>query len=365
QIAQRWTEFLDLFVAKRIPEIPPVARALVPGTIEGVFGGPLEFDDDRLADAASYEEALEQFREDPRYTLLMEAGYGLPDNPGVAEPTFEIESDEWPVPGVEATTLYLQPEGLLGPDEPTAADDDDGAMVTYAQDPGQADQVTLPGDAVGDAFAALPPYEWNQPEEGSLASWTTEPLEEDTTLVGPSRADLWLASTAEDTDVEVTITEVREDGTEFLVQSGWQRASARALDEERSDELHAVPTFQAGDNAQLTPGELVEVSVQIFPATHVFRAGSSIRITVDSPGGNRPRWEFDTLEQDGETNTIALSADHPSRLTLGILPGVDAPADLPVCPSLRAQPCRTLEPVENELADEGDPSQTEDPADAA
>ena len=46
QISQRWTEFLELFVAKRVPEMPPIARALIPGTIEGVFGGPLSFEPD-------------------------------------------------------------------------------------------------------------------------------------------------------------------------------------------------------------------------------------------------------------------------------------------------------------------------------
>jgi predicted acyl esterase len=347
QISQRWTEFLDLFVAKRIPEIPAAVRAFVPGALEGVFGGPLEFGPDRFADARSYEEALAEFREDPRVTLLMEAGAGDPDNPGTPIPTFEIPLDAWPAADAEPTTWYLQPDGGLSPDEPTAADGDDGARVAYEQDPTQADVVTLPGDAVDKAFAALPPYAWEQPDQGRIASWMTEPLSEDRTLLGSSRLDLWLASTAEDTDLEVTITEVRGDGTEFLVQSGWQRASLRALDQDQSTDIRPVPTFAEDEREPLVPGELTEVSVEVFPVAHVFRAGSSIRVSIDSPGGNRPRWELVTIETAGETNTVALSADHPSRITMP-LAAVPAPPAAPPCPSLRGQPCRSFEPVENQ-----------------
>jgi predicted acyl esterase len=353
QISQRWTEFLDLFVAKRIPEIPPVARALIPGAINPTFGGPLAFGPDRLADADSYEDALEQFREDPRFTLLMEAGATDPTNPGLAEPTFAIPLDTWPAPEAEPTTWYLQPGGVLDTVEPSVSDEDEGALVSYDQDPGQADEVTLPGDSVNAAFEALPPYQWNQPDEGSLLAWTTEPLDEDITLVGTSRADLWVASTATDTDLEVTITEVRADGTEFLVQTGWQRASMRALDDELSTDIRPVPTFDAEDQEALEPGELTEVSVEIFPVAHVFRAGSSIRMTVDSPGDSRARWKFQTIESDGATNTVATSAEHPSRITMPFM-AVDAPPEFPACPSLRGQPCRQLEPVENTPAEDSD-----------
>lgn len=349
EFSQRWTEFLDLFVAKRIPEIPPIARALVPGTLEGVFGGPLEYDEDRFADADSYEDALARFREDPRITVMLEAGAGSEGNPGVAEPTFEIGLDEWPAPDAEPTTWWFQPDGRLDTEEPSVADDDDGARVSYGQDPAQADEVTLPGDAVDAAFEALPPYEWEQPDEGSLLAWTTEPLDDDTMLLGTSRVDLWLESTAEDTDLEVTVTEVRADGTEFLVQSGWQRASMRALDDDLSTDIRPVPTFQEDDIEPLVPGELTEVSVEVFPVAHVFRAGSSIRITIDSPGANRARWKFQTIEEAGAVNTIVTSAGHPSRITMPFM-AVDAPAGAPACPSLRAQPCRPVTPVENQPA---------------
>jgi hypothetical protein len=68
-----------------------------------------------------------------------------------------------------------------------------------------------------------------------------------------------------------------------------------------------------------------------------------LRITVEAPGGNRPFWTFDSLPASGTvTNDIAHSVGHPSKVVLPVIPGIDVPAALPPCPSLRGQPCRTL-----------------------
>ena len=97
----------------------------------------------------------------------------------------------------------------------------------------------------------------------------------------------------------------------------------------------------------LPDGEFVEVSVDIFPFAHLFRAGSRLRLSIDSPGGNRARWAFDTVDAASESNLIADSADYPSSLTLAVVDGVQVPRALPACGTLRAQPCRPYEPVTN------------------
>jgi predicted acyl esterase len=158
-------------------------------------------------------------------------------------------------------------------------------------------------------------------------------------VVGSGSVDLWLRSSAEDTDLEVTISEVRPDGEEMYVQSGWLRASRRALDEGASTATRPVHTFEEADAQPLPPGELVPVRVELFPMGHAFRAGSRIRISVDAPGGSRPLWAFDTIAA-GEVNEIAHDADHPSRVVLPVVGGVAVPASLPACGAVRGQPCR-------------------------
>jgi predicted acyl esterase len=137
----------------------------------------------------------------------------------------------------------------------------------------------------------------------------------------------------------VTLTEVRPDGTEVLVQSGWLRASHRALDETASTALHPVQTHLEADAAPLPAGESVPVRVDIYPFAHPFRVGSQLRVTIDAPGGNRQIWHWDTIS-NGETVTIAHDTEHPSRIVLPTLTGIDIPDAYPPCGSLRGQPCR-------------------------
>ena len=125
----------------------------------------------------------------------------------------------------------------------------------------------------------------------------------------------------------------------MYVQSGWLRASHRALDPAETTELRPVHTHRENDAAPLPEGEFTLVRVEILPFAHAFRAGSRIRLTVDAPGGNRPVWEFETIA-NGEQVTIAHDAAFPSALVLPVVGGIDVPAGFPDCASLRGQPCR-------------------------
>ena len=144
----------------------------------------------------------------------------------------------------------------------------------------------------------------------------------------------------------MTITEVRPDGEEVYVQSGWLRASHRALDEAASTELRPVHTHLESDAEPLPAGELTAVRVEVFPFAHPFRRGSRLRVTIDAPGGNRPVWAFESVS-DGETVTVGHGGATPSRLVLAEVADVDVPDAAPACGSLRSQPCRTYVPAAN------------------
>jgi uncharacterized protein len=136
----------------------------------------------------------------------------------------------------------------------------------------------------------------------------------------------------------VTITEVRPDRQETYVARGWLRASQRKLDPELSTVTRPYQTQQQSDVQLLTPLSPVLARVEVFPFDHVFRAGSAIRMIVDTPsqtGG----WNF-LLRPTAAQNTILHDRDHPSRLVLGVLRGHRARASLPACNTLLNQPCR-------------------------
>ncbi|MCB0959954.1 MAG: hypothetical protein KDB04_10585, partial [Acidimicrobiales bacterium] len=134
--------------------------------------------------------------------------------------------------------------------------------------------------------------------------------------------------------------EVRPDGKEVLVQSGWMRTSVRALDPARSTELQPLPTMLEADAAPLPAGEFSPVRIEIYPFAHVFRAGSQLRLIVTAPGGDRIAWAFDSLPGT-PTNEVARSVGRPSSVALPVVPGITPPAALPAC-HLRGQPCRDV-----------------------
>lgn len=159
--------------------------------------------------------------------------------------------------------------------------------------------------------------------------------------IGTGSVDLWVRTPALDTDLEVTLSEVRPNGREVYVQSGWLRASHRALDTARSTPVSPVHTDLEADVRPLPAGRYTKVRIELFPFAQAFRAGSRLRLTVDAPGGARPLWAFDTIA-DGERVSVAADAVRRSRLVLSVVPGVRVPATAPACASLRSQPCRSF-----------------------
>jgi predicted acyl esterase len=148
-----------------------------------------------------------------------------------------------------------------------------------------------------------------------------------------------MASTAVDTDLQVTLTEVRPDGQEEYVQAGWLRASHRELDPKQSTPTRPYQTHQEADQQFLTPATPTPMRIEIFPFGHVFRAGSRIKVWIEGPKFLPELWGFAALPVPA-ANLIYHDAAHPSSLALPILPGVSAPLPLPDCGTVIRQPCR-------------------------
>ena len=81
--------------------------------------------------------------------------------------------------------------------------------------------------------------------------------------------------------------------------------------------------------------------VPIYPSAYTFRAGSRIRITIQAPGGDRPVWEFQTIDDGLHTDTLSRTLVMPSKLMLPVVPGQTVGGPLPACGAPRGQPCRT------------------------
>jgi uncharacterized protein len=123
---------------------------------------------------------------------------------------------------------------------------------------------------------------------GEGVTFTTGPLERETEITGPSALKLFVSSESADADIFAILRVLAPDGSEVTFQGaidphtpvgqGWLRASHRKLDPELSEEYRPYHTH---DEAQpLTPGEVVELDVEILPTSLVMPAGYRIALTV-------------------------------------------------------------------------------------
>ncbi|HKY16476.1 MAG TPA: CocE/NonD family hydrolase, partial [Microthrixaceae bacterium] len=214
QVLVEWDSFLDMYLADEITPINPLIKTFAPELLSEVFGTGVPFPDQRWT-GMNADEAREAYEAEDSVRIIFENGAG--DVPGAPVGRYEARYPSWPIPDTTATSWYLGPDGTLGDEAPSA---DEGA-VEFDFDAALAEKVTLPGDDVDTAFEALPPYQWAHDEPGDAAVFVSEAFTRETTMVGTANADLWVRTEVDDVPLSVTLSEVRADGDETYVQSGW------------------------------------------------------------------------------------------------------------------------------------------------
>jgi uncharacterized protein len=123
---------------------------------------------------------------------------------------------------------------------------------------------------------------------GDGVTFSTSRLERETEITGPLAAKLFVASSTRDADLFLVIQVFDPASQEVVFQGaqdphtpvaqGWLRASRRKLDPERSlpyRPYHTHDTIQP-----LTPGEVYELDVEIWPTCVVVPAGYRIALTI-------------------------------------------------------------------------------------
>lgn len=271
----------------------------------------------------------------PHHQLWFETGAATYD------PRFVV-SGRTAAPRTTTQRLYLGPGGTLRASRPAGGSGSDGATAYLTP------SVSAP--VVSEALVVDPAsyaggLTWQTVPVDPLgsAAFTTAPLTRDLVAAGSASLDLWVRSSVPDADVQVTITEVRPDGQEQYVQRGWLRLSHRALDRARSTATRPVHPFTAAAQRDLPSGTPVLARVEVLPFAQAFRAGSRLRVRLDTPSATG-LWAFAPNDLPaGLTPPSRLEvlhdARHPSALVLGRL-AVDAPGRVPACGSVVSQPCR-------------------------
>ena len=329
------SEFLDLYVGRRAPKVSDGVRGFAPVLWSVITGiGGLSVPPDRFP-GMTYDQARAAYEAEPPVQILWETGNAEGFAPGALMPRGESRFNAWPIENTAAKVWYLRKHGKLDSRPATT----EQAADEYRPDPTVRPRKNFDG---GNIWAATPTYNWTPVVGGASLSYATKPLPRTVTMAGTGSVDLWISSTATDSDVQVTLTEVLPDGQERYVQNGWLKLSHRKLDRDRSTKLNPFHSDEADDLRPLTPGKFTTARIALFPFAHQFRAGSRIRLTIQAPGGDRPEWTFGTLATDGQvTNRVAHDNHRASRIVLPVISnGPDLGVRTAPCPSIRSQPCR-------------------------
>ena len=345
-ILTEWKTFLDFYVAKEIPSWPTFTKQLVPVFFQTSFDAPLELPPTRFDDASSFEEALSQYEAELPLRVIWETGAHEDYPAGAPVGRFETFHEAWPLPETQPLNLYFHPDGSLQPTEPTAEQSAEHEASFFYHDPEAATRVILPR---GDIAALTPNWTYEPLRQDQAIAFISDPLTSDHVMLGHGSVDVWMQSSEIDADLEVHLTEVRPDDSEMWVQAGWLRASYRGLREDASV-LRPIKTHREEDYALLPEGEWTLVRIELMPFGHIFRTGSRIRISIDTPGDTAAEWYFILLDQPSTArHAFAHSQQYPSRVVLPLIPTIEVPTPLADCNTLRGQPCRPYVPVDNLL----------------
>ncbi|HYS76763.1 MAG TPA: CocE/NonD family hydrolase, partial [Burkholderiales bacterium] len=255
-------------------------------------------------------------REPPVKLLIRKGGHG----------NYEWrEENEWPLARTRWTKFYLEPRasGRGGETE--------GSLVTDA--PKKAGSIAC--SASGMTKAGVASASWTStvlagalPQLG--VSFETGPLAEDTEVTGPVALVLWIASTTEDMDIFATLRNIDLDGKDVFEQGqqgqpvpvakGWLRASHRRQDPALS--LPYRPYHAHLEREWLTADEPVQVEVEIWPTSMVFRKGHRIRLDIQPRDGvgSAPYTHY-CADYNTGTNVIHTGGNRASYLLLPVIPG--------------------------------------------
>jgi len=180
-------------------------------------------------------------------------------------------ADAWPLPETEWQRFYLhsnggantaQGDGVLGRHEPGAEPND---LFVY--------NPLRPVPTVGGRFlplAGLVPGPVDQSHierRPDILCYTTSELKEDTEVTGPLEVHLFAATSARDTDFTAKLVDVYPDGRAFNVAEGIRRARGRK---------------SVFEPEPVTPGEVIEYTIDLGNTSQLFRQGHRIRIDISS-----------------------------------------------------------------------------------
>ncbi|MEX1228959.1 MAG: CocE/NonD family hydrolase [Planctomycetaceae bacterium] len=191
---------------------------------------------------------------DPTVKYYVMGSVDEPTGPGNVWRT----ADDWPV-AAQLTPYYLKAEGNLSTGKPES----DDAVTTFKADPLHPN--VIPSEAGFPGAADARKFE----EQAEVRTFTTDVLTAPVEWTGKVTAELYIESTAKDSDFIVRVTDVYPDGRSILIIDYVRRGRYR--------KGYDVEVF-------FEPGKIEKVAFDVGWLSQIFAKGHRIRVTVASTG---------------------------------------------------------------------------------
>ncbi len=226
------------------------------------------------------------------------------------------DEDAWPLTRARATRYYLHAakgansvrgDGSLSAAMPTSERADQ-----FAYDP--ANPVpTIGGPLCCDSLhlPAGPRDQRTVEDRPDVLVYSTPPLSTDVEVTGPVSLDVYVKSSAVDSDITAKLVDVWPNGFAQNLTEGILRLRYRDSQEQPQ---------------MMKPGKIYRVAVDLWSTSNVFKHGHSIRLEVGS--SNFPRFNRNlntgstaSIETGSvqATNTVLHDPEHPSALILPLV----------------------------------------------
>jgi uncharacterized protein len=282
--------------------------------------GPLDFG----SDTGSYFRAN---METPWFKFWLK-GAGKLDQPGAF--IFETGSNEWrrfdawpPREGISKKRLYFHPNGKLSFDSPAAVDSKTDHYVSDPANPVPYRMRPIAATTSADGAWTV----WLADDQAPFAkradvlSWQTDVLQNDVTIRGNVAAQLYASTTGTDADWVVKLIDVYPADDASPAMRGRQLMIANDVYRGR---------FRSGFEhpAALVANKVLEYSIDLHSASHVFKKGHRIAVQVQStwfPLIDRNPQTFGAsiysahaADFKAQTHTVYHSLQYPSAILVDV-----------------------------------------------
>ena len=266
--------------------------------------------------------------EAPVHVFVMGGGSGLRALPAerMEDGGQWFATTAWPPPESASRAFYLHADGTLSVNAPG-----DEAPSMYAFDPrhpvptigGQIDSgknFSPDGPRDQKCSARIPFCDNDLPlsSRRDVLTFDTPPLDSDVVIAGPVTVDLWISSSAPDTDFTAKLVDMSPPNHDYP----W--GFAMNLEDRIIRTRFAIDPVKP---ELLKKGEVRKVTIDLLGVANRFQKGHRIRIDISSSNfpffevnpntGERPGYQ---THEEVAINTVYHDKEHPSHVNLPLMP---------------------------------------------